>query len=97
MRLTHDDVRKVALLARLKMTDADVARLADELTAIVHYVDVLKDIDTTGIEPMVHSVELLNVLREDILGTCLTREAALRNAPRSDGKFFLVPAMIDAQ
>ena len=68
MRLTHDDVRKVALLARLKVTDADVARLADELTAIVHYVDVLKDIDTTGIEPMVHSVELSTSFVRTFLG-----------------------------
>ena len=96
MQLTPADVRKVASLARLKVSDAEVASLTADLTAILGYVDVLNEIDTTGIEPMVHAVELHNVLRADSLVESLPRAAALSNAPRSDGEYFLVPAIIDA-
>ena len=96
MQLTPADVRKVASLARLKVSDEEVASLTTDLTAILGYVDVLNEIDTTGIEPMVHAVELYNVLRADTVVESLPRAAALSNAPRSDGECFLVPAIIDA-
>ena len=96
MQLTPADVRKVASLARLKVTDAEVASLTADLTAILGYIDVLNEIDTTGVEPMVHAVELHNVLRADLVVESLPRAAALSNAPQSDGKYFLVPAIIDA-
>jgi len=96
MQLTPADVRKVASLARLKVSDDEVVSLTADLTAILGYVDVLNEIDTTGIEPMVHAVELNNVLRADTVVESLPRAAALSNAPRSDGEYFLVPAIIDA-
>ena len=96
MQLTPADVRKVASLARLKVSDAEVASLTTDLTAILGYVDVLSEVDTTGIEPMVHAVELSNVLRADTVIESLPRAAALSNAPRSDGECFLVPAIIEA-
>ncbi len=95
MNLTSADVRKVASLARLKVTDEDVNSLLGDLSAILEYVDVLNEVDTTGIEPMVHAVELHNVLRTDVLRESLPREAALQNAPRTDGKYFLVPTIIE--
>ncbi len=96
MQLTPADVRKVASLARLKVSDVEVASLTTDLTAILGYIDVLNEIDTTGIEPMVHAVELHNVLRVDLVVESLPRAAALSNAPRSDGECFLVPAIIEA-
>ena len=95
MNLTSADVRKVASLARLKVTDADVDSLLGDLSAILEYVDVLNEVDTTGIQPMVHAVELHDVLRADVLQVSLPREAALQNAPRTDGKCFLVPTIIE--
>lgn len=95
MNLTSADVRKVASLARLKVTDEDVNSLLGDLSAILEYVDVLNEVDTTGIEPMVHAVELHDVLRTDVLRESLSREAALQNAPRTDGKYFLVPTIIE--
>lgn len=95
MNLTSADVRKVASLARLKVTDEDVNSLLGDLSAILEYVDVLNEVDTTGIEPMVHAVELHDVLRTDVLRESLPREAALQNAPRTDGKYFLVPTIIE--
>jgi len=95
MELTHDDVRKVASLARLKLTSDQVSSLSADLTAILGYIEVLNEVDTANVEPMVHAVELSNVLREDRVGESLSREAALQNAPRSDGQCFLVPAIIE--
>ena len=95
MNLTSADVRKVASLARLKVTDEDVNFLLGDLSAILEYVDVLNEVDTAGIEPMVHAVELHDVLRTDVLRESLPREAALQNAPRTDGKYFLVPTIIE--
>lgn len=95
MQPTPDDVRKVASLARLKVSEAEVASLTADLTAILGYVDVLNEVDTSGVEPMVHAVELSNVLRADIVIESLPRTMALSNAPRSDGEHFLVPAIIE--
>ena len=95
MELSRDDVRKVAALARLKVTENELDSLADDLRAIIGYVEVLNEVDTTGIAPMVHAVELQNVLRPDDIVESLPRSAALSNAPRTDGEYFLVPAIIE--
>lgn len=97
MDLSRDDVRKVADLARLKVTDAELESLASDLRAIIGYVEVLNEVDTTGVAPMVHAVELQNVLRPDVPIESLPRQAALSNAPRTDGECFLVPAIIDSE
>lgn len=97
MELSRDDVRKVAELARLKVKDSELDSLASDLRAIIGYVQVLNDVDTTGVSPMVHAMELQNVLRADVPVESLPRAAALSNAPRTDGEYFLVPAIIDAE
>jgi aspartyl-tRNA(Asn)/glutamyl-tRNA(Gln) amidotransferase subunit C len=97
MELSRDDVRKVASLARLKVTDEELDSLAKDLDAIVGYVQVLNDIDSASVEPMVHAVDLQNVLRPDVMIDSLDRSAALSNAPRTDGEYFLVPAMIESE
>ena len=97
MELSRDDVQKVARLARLKVTASELDGLLVDLTAIVGYVQVLNEVDCTGVEPMVHAVELKNVLRSDNLVDSLPRSAALSNAPRTDGEYFLVPAIIDTE
>lgn len=95
MQLSHEHVRKVASLARLKVTDREVESLLDDLTAILDYVGVLNDVDTSGVPPMVHAVELHDVLRQDAVMPSLPRPEALVNAPRSDGEYFLVPTIIE--
>lgn len=97
MELSREDVRKVADLARLKVTDTELDSLAQDLRAIVGYVEVLNEVDTTDVPPMVHAVELHNVLREDVVLESLPRAAALSNAPRTDGECFLVPAIIESE
>ena len=97
MNLSRDDVRKVADLARLKVTDDELDSLANDLRAIVGYVEILNEVDTTGVTPMVHAVELQNVLRPDVRVASLSRVDALSNAPRTDGQYFLVPPIIDGE
>ena len=93
--LTPDVVRRVARLSRLKLNDAEVSRLATELSQVLHYVDQLNELDVANVEPMAHAIELANVFRADEPRPSLPREAALANAPKSDGKYFLVPPILD--
>ncbi|MBS0207006.1 MAG: Asp-tRNA(Asn)/Glu-tRNA(Gln) amidotransferase subunit GatC [Planctomycetes bacterium] len=95
MHLTSEHVRKVAALARLRVSDAEVESLLGDLTSILEYVDVLNEVDTTGVQPMVHAVELHDVMRDDMIVASLPRADALKNAPRTDGTYFLVPTIID--
>jgi aspartyl-tRNA(Asn)/glutamyl-tRNA(Gln) amidotransferase subunit C len=96
-KLTRSDVLKVARLARLKLTDAEVDDYTEKLGSVLEYVDLLNEIDTEDVEPMVHAVELSNVFRPDKVRPSLSREAALSNAPKTDGQFFLVPQILDAE
>jgi len=93
--LTPDVVRRVARLSRLKLDEAEVAKLATELSKVLHYVDQLNELDVSNVEPMAHAIELTNVFRADEPRPSLPREAALSNAPKSDGKYFLVPPILD--
>lgn len=88
-------VRKVALLARLKLSEAEVADYTSKLGSVLQYVETLNEINTDGVEPMVHAVELSNVFRADIVAPSLPRPDALRNAPKTDGIFFLVPQILE--
>ncbi len=95
MPLPRETVLKVATLARLRLDESEVAAMSDQLGAILDYVARLETIDTSNVEPMVHAIELTNVLRDDVPQPSLPRAAALQNAPRQDGKYFLVPAIIE--
>ena len=96
-KLTRADVLKVATLARLKLTDAEIDDYTAKLGGILEYVASLDEIDTEEVDPMVHAVELSNVFRADDTSPSLSREAALSNAPKTDGQFFLVPQILEAQ
>lgn len=96
-KLTRADVLKVARLGRLKLTEDEVADYTTKLGNILSYVDSLNEVDTTDVEPMVHAVELSNVFRGDEVAPSLPRAAALQNAPKTDGQFFLVPQILDAE
>ncbi|TWT42926.1 Asp-tRNA(Asn)/Glu-tRNA(Gln) amidotransferase subunit GatC [Botrimarina hoheduenensis] len=94
MALQRSDVQRVALLARLEPTPDQIDRLATELAAIVEYVDSLAEVDTDGVEPLVHAIEQTNVLRPDVAVASLSRDAALANAPVHNGVGFRVPAVL---
>lgn len=94
-QLTRADVEKVALLGRLKLTDAELDAYTNSLGQIIEYVERLNEVPTDDVEPMVHAVELSNVFRPDEVRPSLPRREALANAPKSDGSFFLVPQILD--
>lgn len=94
MQFSREDVRKIAVLARLELTDAQVDAYADQLGRILTHVDKLGELDTEGVEPTSHSLRLVNVLREDEVRPSLPNEAALANAPDREGGCFKVPPII---
>lgn len=94
MAVTQEQVQKLALMARLELTAEQVATIAPQLDGIVNFVDTLMQLDTQGVEPMVHALESENRWADDILGTSLSRQAALANAPHRDDECFLVPPVL---
>lgn len=94
MALSRADVEKIALLARLKLSEAELEAMTRQLGQIVGYVEQLSQVDTTGVEPMAHAVEQFNVFAADTLHASLPREDVLANAPSADEECFLVPAVL---
>jgi len=89
------DVDHVARLARLTLTGEEKARIGEQLAKILTYIDTLNRLDTEGVEPTTHAVPVVNVMRGDEAGPCLSPDEALANAPdRVDG-FFRVPRIIE--
>lgn len=93
-KLTREDIAKVAHLARLKLSDQELDTFTSQLGQVLGYVDVLNELDTEDVEPMVHAIEVDNVFRKDEVRPSLSREAALQNAPLTDGKYYLVPQIL---
>lgn len=94
MGLTREEVEKVSLLARLQFSAAELDRLTEQLGAIVDYMQLLGELDTSNVEPMAHPVEIANVFRADELRPGLSRDEALANAPKRDDECYLVPAVL---
>jgi len=94
MAITQQDIEKVALLARLQLSEAEIAAMSQELAQIVAYVDQLAEVNTDDVEPMAHAVELSNVFEDDVVRPSLPREQALANAPHPSDEGYLVPAVL---
>lgn len=92
--MTPEDVRKVASLARLRVSDEELEGFTRQFNQIVAYVEKLDEVDTTGIEPMASVLDAANILRDDEPGPLLTSAEALANAPRKTEGFFSVPKVI---
>jgi aspartyl-tRNA(Asn)/glutamyl-tRNA(Gln) amidotransferase subunit C len=89
------DVRYVANLARLDLTDAEARRFQGQLDQIVSYFNDLRGVDVDGVEPMAHAVPIQNVFRDDVPRAGLERDAALSNAPRQSADLFVVPKIVE--
>ena len=94
MELSREIAEQVAELARLRLSSEQLDRLTGELAQIVHFVEQLDELDTTDVEPLAHVMDINNVLAEDLERDSLAREEALANAPKQDGEFFQVPAVL---
>lgn len=94
MSLSRDEVEKVSLLARLRLSAGELDRMTADLGQILHYVELLEEVDTAQVEPMAHPVEITDVFRDDQARPSLPREQALANAPHRDDECYRVPAVL---
>ncbi|NIA06730.1 MAG: Asp-tRNA(Asn)/Glu-tRNA(Gln) amidotransferase subunit GatC [Actinobacteria bacterium] len=94
-KIGPEQVRKVAHLARIKLSESEVEQFSEQLSDILTYVDQLNELDTSNVEPTTHPLRLSNVFRKDEAGETLSNEAALANAPKKHGGFFAVPKVLE--
>lgn len=96
-KITKETVEYVAGLAQLSLEEAAQERLVKEMGEILAYMDKLNALDTDDMEPTMHALAMTNVFREDEVAASLDRETALKNAPKSDGEYFLVPRILGGE
>ena len=94
MEVNDAMVDKLADLAKLEFNDAEKQEIKHDLQRMIAFVEKLNELDLTGIEPMLHMSDEVNVLREDEIKGSISREEALKNAPLHDERFFKVPKVI---
>ena len=92
MAISREEVLHVARLARLELSDEEVERFAEQLSAILEAVGKVSELDLEGVEPTAHPLEVVNVWAEDEPRPCLSLDEALANAPDREGGSFRVPA-----
>jgi aspartyl-tRNA(Asn)/glutamyl-tRNA(Gln) amidotransferase subunit C len=95
MSLTLDDVRRIARLARLDVSAAELDTTRDQLNGILSFIEQLQSVDTTGIEPMAHAVDVVQRLRPDAVTEPDRREAFQAVAPETEAGLYLVPKVIE--
>jgi aspartyl-tRNA(Asn)/glutamyl-tRNA(Gln) amidotransferase subunit C len=97
MSLSLDEVRRIAVLARLKLSPEEEQVFQGQLSAVLEYVEQLKELDVSGVEPMTHALAAgdLPPLRDDVVLPSLSPEEALANAPAREGTCFKVPRIIE--
>jgi aspartyl-tRNA(Asn)/glutamyl-tRNA(Gln) amidotransferase subunit C len=93
-RINPEEVREIAALARLRLDDAEVERLTHELDGILGYIETVKGLNTSAVEPMTHAVPFDCPMRADEPGQSLSLDEALRNAPRRRENVFEVPRIV---
>jgi aspartyl-tRNA(Asn)/glutamyl-tRNA(Gln) amidotransferase subunit C len=94
MNVNDELIDKIANLARLEFNSEEKEDIKSDLQQMIAFIDKLNELDTTGVEPLLHMSENINVLREDEVSGTISREEAFRNAPLHDEQFFKVPKVI---
>jgi aspartyl-tRNA(Asn)/glutamyl-tRNA(Gln) amidotransferase subunit C len=95
MKITREEVRRVAALARLKFSPEEEELLTKQLDGILQYVEKLNRLDTADVEPLAHAVDIVNAFREDRVANQPSAEELLANAPAKEKSFFKVPKIIE--
>ena len=95
MPLSQTDVEKIAHLARLDLTEAEIAQFQEQLSAILDYAEKLNELVLEGVPPTAHAISRQNVFREDNVEPALPLEAVLHNAPKQANNQFVVQAVLD--
>ena len=94
MEVTSEMIDRIAHLARLEFSIEEKEELKTDLRRMIEFVEKLKEVDTEGVEPLLHITNAVNVLREDEVNQTITKKEALLNAPVTDGDFFKVPKVL---
>ena len=95
MKITKQEVDHVAKLARLELSEQEKEKLTDQLSNILTYVEKMSELDTKGVEPTSHVLDISNVMRDDAPGESLSQERALGNAPDKAAGHYKVPKIIE--
>lgn len=95
MKLDLATVEHIAMLARLGLSDAEKESMREQLSSILSHIEVLQEVDTDDIPPTAQVIELQNILRDDEVEPSLTVEEVLQNAPRTEGDYIRVNAILD--
>jgi len=95
MKLSREEVLHIARLARVGLTEEDVDRLREQLSNILENFEALKQVDTTDVPPTAQSIPLQNVTKDDKIAPSQSQEQTLANAPRQDGEYFRVKAVLE--
>lgn len=94
MEVNHELIDKLSLLARLEIKPEEKDKLQSDMKELIGFIEKLQELDTTGIEPLMHLTEEINVLRADEVQGSVSRENALLNASLKNNDFFMVPKVI---
>ncbi|MBN1787122.1 MAG: Asp-tRNA(Asn)/Glu-tRNA(Gln) amidotransferase subunit GatC [Sedimentisphaerales bacterium] len=94
-KIDIEQVKQVAKLARLDLTEAEISQFTTQLGAILEYVEKLNQLDTSKVEPLAHCLPINNCLRADEVKESLGTDKTVTNAPQTDGRFFLVPRILE--
>lgn len=95
MKIDRKALDKIAHLSRLEFDEKDTAKMMQDMSNIVNWVEKLKEVNTEGVEPLTTMSHEINAMREDRVGEMLPREQALTNAPSRDEKYFRVPKVLE--
>lgn len=95
MSVTADEVRHIARLARLRLSEGEEISMASQLSQILDYIEQLNELDTAEVDPMSHVLDLVNATRDDVVEQRISHEDALRNAPAADSDYFRVPRFVE--
>lgn len=94
-KIDDKQVRNVAKLARLDLSDSEITRFSRELSSILGYIEKLNELETNNVEPLAHCLPVHNVLRKDRIIQSLDNDKALANAPEREDEYFKVPKILD--
>jgi aspartyl-tRNA(Asn)/glutamyl-tRNA(Gln) amidotransferase subunit C len=94
MQITSEMIDRLAHLARLKFSQEEKKELMTDLERMIEFVEKLKEVDTTDVQPLLHITDAVNVLRDDEVKQMISKQEALLNAPFTNGDFFITPKVI---
>ena len=95
MSVTVEEVRHIAKLARLRLTEPEEQVMAEQLSSILDYIEQLTELDVADVPPMTHVLDLVNATRVDVVERRITHDQALKNASSADSDYFRVPRVIE--